>query len=554
MHKYLLYFLFFLSPFAINAQQTVGLFTRDPGSLDGYVLFAPNFANKTYLIDKCGYEVHSWTSTHQPGQSAYLLDDGSLLRTGKVNGSSFNAGGSGGIFEKFDWNGTLNWSYTISSTTECQHHDIHKLPNGNILAIVWELKTVSEAMAAGRNPAAIGTAVWSEKIVEVHQTGINSGTVVWEWHVWDHLIQDFDSLKPNYGVISQHPELINLNFTTGTATASDWLHCNAIDYNANLDQIVISSHNLCEIWVIDHSTTSAQAALHSGGVHGKGGDLLYRWGNPAVYGRGTSADKKLFGQHNVQWISNGLKDAGKIMVFNNGVQRPTGNYSSIDIISQPVDSVGGYSLLTNQAYQPDSAFWTYVAPVPTSFYSMNISGVQRLSNGNTLICEGASGNFFEIDSLKNTVWNYVNPVGQGGNIISQGAAATQNSVFRCTQYDPSYAGLTGYVLVPGNPIELNPLPYVCDMLTSIHKIENSPINFRVSSDFSGNLILQSDVDIRILSASLSDVTGKLINQWGLLNLSKDNATLLNTDPNFSPGIYLLNIRSSGAQFTFKVLR
>jgi hypothetical protein len=185
---------------------------------------------------------------------------------------------------------------------------------------------------------------------------------------------------------------------------------------------------------------------------------------------------------------------------------------------------------------------------------MNISGVQRLSNGNTLICEGASGNFFEIDSLKNTVWNYVNPVGQGGNIISQGAAATQNSVFRCTQYDPSYAGLTGYVLVPGNPIELNPLPYVCDMLTSIHKIENSPINFRVSSYFSGNLILRSDVDIRILSASLSDITGKLINQWGLLNLSKDNATVLNTDPNFSPGIYLLNIRSSDAQFTFKVLR
>lgn len=554
MHKYLLQFFIFLSSFTLNAQQTVGLFTRDPGSLDGYVLFAPNFANKTYLIDKCGYEVHSWTSTHQPGQSAYMLDDGSLLRTGKVNGGSFNAGGSGGIFEKFDWNGTLNWSYTISSATECQHHDIHKLPNGNVLAIVWELKTVSEATAAGRNPAGIGTAVWSEKIIEVQQTGPTTGNVVWEWHVWDHLIQDFDSLKPNYGVVSQHPELINLNFTTGTATASDWLHCNAIDYNADLDQIAISSHNLSEIWIIDHSTTTAEAASHSGGVHGKGGDLLYRWGNPAVYGRGTSADKKFFGQHNVQWIRNGLKDAGNIMVFNNGIQRPGGNYSSIDIIAPPIDSMGDYTLALNQKYQPDSAFWTYVAPVPTSFYSMNISGVQRLSNGNTLICEGASGNFFEIDSLKNTVWNYVNPVGQGGNIITQGAAATQNSVFRCTQYDPSYAGLTGYVLVPGNPIELNPLPYVCNMLTSIHNTENSPINLRVSSDFSGDLILKSDVDIRILSASLSDVTGKLINQWGLLNLIKDNATVLIADHDFAPGIYLLNIKSSDAHFTFKVLR
>jgi hypothetical protein len=554
MHKYLLQLFFFLSASALNAQQTVGLFTRDPGSHDGYVLFAPNFSNNTYLIDKCGYEVHSWTSTHQPGQSAYLLDDGSLLRTGKVNGGSFNAGGSGGIFEKFDWNGTLLWSYTIASTTECQHHDIYKLPNGNVLAIVWELKTISEAMAAGRNPAAIGTVLWSEKIVEVQQTGINSGIVVWEWRVWDHLIQDFDSLKPNYGVVSQHPELINLNFTTGTATASDWLHCNAIDYNAELDQIVISSHNLSEIWIIDHSTTTAEAASHSGGVHGKGGDLLYRWGNPAVYGRGTGADKKFFGQHNVQWIRNGLKDAGKIMVFNNGIQRPAGNYSSIDIISQPVDSAGDYAIAANQPYQPDSAFWSYVAPVQNSFYSMNISGAQRLSNGNTLICEGASGNFFEIDSLKNTVWNYVNPVGQAGNIITQGAAATQNSVFRCTQYDPSYTGLTGFVLVPGNPIELNPLSYTCNMLTSIHKTENSQINIRVGSDFSGHLLLQSDADVKILTASLSDLTGKLINQWGLLSLNRNNDASLTVDHVLAPGIYLLHLKSIDADFTFKILR
>jgi hypothetical protein len=37
------------------------------------------------------------------------------------------------------------------------------------------------------------------------------------------------------------------------------------------------------LWVIDHQTTTAQAASHTGGRYNKGGDLLYRWGNPQTY-------------------------------------------------------------------------------------------------------------------------------------------------------------------------------------------------------------------------------------------------------------------------------
>jgi hypothetical protein len=465
----------FLFVYALSAtsQQTVGLFTQDPGSLDGYVLFSPIVSNNSYLIDKCGYLIHTWTSTHHPGQSVYLNEDGTLLRPGSTNNSVFTSGGNGGIIEKFDWNSSVLWSYTISSTTECQHHDIKQLPNGNVLAIVWELKTNAEAIAAGRNPATVGTTLWSEKIVEVQQTGINSGNVVWEWHVWDHLIQEFDATKQNYGTVSQHPELININFTSG-GTNVDWLHCNSIDYNDSLNQVLISSHNLNEIWVIDHSTTSTEAASHSGGTSGKGGDVLYRWGNPVSYNRGTTADKKFFGQHNAHWIENGLADAGKIMVFNNGMGRPAGNYSSIDVIDPPVDGSGNYSILPGQAFLPDSASWTYVASVPSDFYSTNISGAQRLSNGNTIVCKGPQGTFFEIDSAKNTVWNYVNPVAQGG-IISQGSPATQNLVFRCSLYEPDFTGFSGQALTPGNPIELNPLPYTCTMITGMEETSSNVI-------------------------------------------------------------------------------
>lgn len=266
--------------------------------MDGYVLFSPINSTITYLIDKCGYSIHTWTSTHRPGQSVYFLSDGTLLRPGNMGNTVFNAGGNGGVVEQFAWNSTLLWSYSISSAVECQHHDVKKLPNGNILAIVWELKTVSEATLAGRNPSLLGNSLWSEKIVELQPVGSSSANIVWEWQVWDHLIQEYDSTKSNYGIVSQHPELLNLNYYTGSATAIDWLHINSIDYNAALDQIIVSSHSFNEVWIIDHSTSILEASSHSGGLSGRGGDLLYRWGNPIAYNRGTNVNRILYGQHN----------------------------------------------------------------------------------------------------------------------------------------------------------------------------------------------------------------------------------------------------------------
>jgi hypothetical protein len=59
-----------------------------------------------------------------------------------------------------------------------------------------------------------------------------------------------------------------------------WNHMNSIDYNPTFDQIAMSVRGNSEVWIIDHSTTTAQAKGHTGGKYGKGGDLLYRYGNP----------------------------------------------------------------------------------------------------------------------------------------------------------------------------------------------------------------------------------------------------------------------------------
>jgi len=188
----------------------------------------------------------------------------------------------------------------------------------------------------------------------------------------------------------------------------DWMHSNSIDYNPQFDQIVLSVHNFNEIWVIDHSTTTEEAAGHSGGNSGKGGDLLYRWGNPDAYRAGTSSDQKLFGQHDTAWIKPGFPGAGHILIFNNGLSRPGGQYSSIDEIAPPVDAQGNYFLEQGSAYGPTNPNWTYKASPPSSFYAYYISGAERLKDGDTLICDGVSGKFFEVTPGGTTVWQWTN--------------------------------------------------------------------------------------------------------------------------------------------------
>jgi hypothetical protein len=446
---------------------TVGLLQCDQQGRqqEGYVLFSPINNTTTYLIDKCGRQVHTWNSTYKPGLSVYLLPDGSILRTGNLGNQVFQlGGGTGGIIEKIGWDGAVLWSYQISSPTSCQHHDILPLPNGNVLAIVWDAIPSEQALAAGRNPAKTGAMVWSEKIIEIAPDGANSGTIVWEWNAWNHLVQDFDQTKSNAGVVADHPELINANYITNPNPINpDWIHFNSIDYNPELNQIIVSAYTFGEVWVIDHSTTKAEAATHSGGKSGKGGDLLYRWGNPSAYNRGIASDRILYGQHNALWIPKGLTDEGKIMVFNNGLNRPnSAQFSSVDIIAPPIDAIGNYMIETNSPYLPSTFDWRYTDDVPSNFYSASHSSAQRLANGNTLICAGTSGLAFEITPDKKTVWKYKNPITITGTAKQGDAVAVStNIVFRYHQFLADFSGFTGRLLPTGVPIELQPGEPLC---------------------------------------------------------------------------------------------
>jgi hypothetical protein len=431
-----------------SATTKVGLSINDPRAYQGYTLLAPLMSTKAYLIDMQGRVIQTWTANCNPGASTYFLENGHLLRTGTLMGEeqSFGGGpGAGGRVQEFDWDGSLIWDFKLFNPKQLPHHDISRLPNGNVLMIVWDKKTPQECLAAGRHPQLTpDNHLLPDSILEVKPTGKTSGEIVWEWHLWDHLVQDFDKSKANYGSVAEHPELVNVNFgedvlavakTTkdqqeklksigyvGANTSTgrpprqnpDWTHCNGIAYNPQLDQIILSVHGFSEFWIIDHSTTTKESAGHTGGRYGKGGDLLYRFGNPLAYRAGTKEDQRLFAQHNAQWIAPGLPGAGHVLVFNNGNGRPDGSYSSVDELALPVDAEGRYARDPNGRPEPARLVWSYTAPKKGDFYSFFISGAQRLANGNTLICSGANGTVFEVTPANETVWKYVNPV-KGSN-------------------------------------------------------------------------------------------------------------------------------------------
>jgi Spy/CpxP family protein refolding chaperone len=426
------------------AAPKLGLLVNNPQAFQGYTVLAPMVSTNTYLVDMQGKVVRSWESDCTPAQCAYLLENGHLLRPGSIgaDGQLFGPGpGVGGRIQEFTWEGELVWDFRFVNARQLPHHDITRLPNGNVLMIVWDRKTAQEALAAGRRPELTGDShLLPDSLVEIKPTGKTTGDVVWEWRLWDHLVQDFDKTKANYGNVAEHPELVNINYGEDalapiaatkdgqdklksigyvgananagrpTRTNPDWTHFNGVAYNPELDQIAVSVHAFSEFWIIDHSTTTADAAGHQGGRSGHGGDLLYRYGNPRAYRAGTKADQKLFAQHNAHWIPKGLPGEGHILVFNNGSGRADGTYSSVDELVLPVDSQGRYTAKPGTAYGPDKPVWSYSAPKKSDFYSFFISGSQRLANGNTLICSGANGIVFEVTPEKEIAWKYVNPV------------------------------------------------------------------------------------------------------------------------------------------------
>lgn len=481
------------------SDRTVGVLAKQDGKCsEGYNLMT--FNKQIFLFDCDGRVVNEWISSRNCF-CCYLLENGNLLRDGSDANFApeFRTGGSAGYVEVVTWDNELVWSFDHAPYFErLTHHDLEPLPNGNVLIMSWEKKTKKECEEAGRRPELLpDNELWDTTVLELRPDGEGGADVVWRWSLWDHCIQDFNPELANYvSNINDHPEGFDINYSPvgGIAGArnesllfpgvntdekshtghkpirggKDWLHSNSVSYDSVRDQILISLNASSEIIIVDHSTTMEESKGHNGGKYGKGGDILYRWGNPQCYQAGNRMDQQLFNQHSVNFLRNVPGD-GNVLVFNNG-RIPDRQWSSVDEIELPelTRNSGEYvKNLKKNRFGPKEPKWHF-GPKPNhrdSFWCTHISGVQRLPNGNTLITMGPQGIVFEVTSDGEEVWRYVSPVVQTGgadvsttsvSFIRQGEHRPLDgrySLFRVFRYSPDFPAFAGRDMKAGRYIE-----------------------------------------------------------------------------------------------------
>jgi len=388
-------------------------------NFNGFALYNSQGSNTTYLIDENQNIAHTWNMSTECNYTVQLKENGNLVRGTKYNNTSVfsngNIAASAGRVQEIAPNGTIVWDYVYADNDHISHHDL-TLVGDNVLLTAYEKKSSTELNAAGFNNAS--SEKWPTHFVELAADGNGGATIVWEWHIWDHMCQDTDPNGPNYVAnISDNPELIDINMIQAQGGpgggGGDWFHVNGVDYNEDLDQIVFSSRFASEIYIIDHSTTSAEAASHSGGNSGMGGDILYRWGNPSNYEMsGTQVIPNAV--HDVRWITNdGRPNGGFLQIFNNsGVSN---NQSAIDGIETPWDdNTNTYLRSSGQPFSPIS----YSTRYECAYSASGQSASDRMSNGNIYVNassgQGGAGVMYEVDESGNIVWGPYNSQSQKG--------------------------------------------------------------------------------------------------------------------------------------------
>ena len=293
--------------------------------------------NYSILADTEGKVVHRWdTDLTGGGNTSYLLDSGGILRIGIRDESGGGPIAYADTLQITDRAGKAIWQLNaedldIDGNRILFHHDMQMQPNGNIYVLIFEELSSEEAAAAGWTPENV-TEIWSDGLMEI-KPNLDDGSheVVWQWRFIDHIIQDKDPEAPNYGVVADNPRRIdahyppNYNPSIGAQAARQ--HLNSVDYNADLDQILLSAWFYDEIWIIDRGITAEEAS-------GRAGDLLFRYGNPAAHDMGTVEDRLLARQHDAQWVKDGYPGAGNILVFNNNNR----NSFSRNILGNPNNS------------------------------------------------------------------------------------------------------------------------------------------------------------------------------------------------------------------------
>ena len=350
----------------------------DPKKIDSSPVFMiRNGGTNAFLTNKTGVILNSYDFDSKLGNDLELLPDGNLIGLFKPEAVSFSFGGYGGILRKLNPNGNIIWEYSVNTENELLHHDFEILPNENILLMIWERFTSSQATDLGYEGDG---PIYLEKLIELNP---NSLDIEWEWRSVDHLIQNNLETSSNFGIVVDHPEKINLNYSINET--GDLMHANGLFYDESRDVIYLSVNFFSEVWVIPHSFSTEENKTDLG-------DLSFRFGNPSTYN--NDSKRFFYNNHHPTLIKYDSLTQGRFLIYMNG----TKNSQSIV-----------YEFILPSVFDQNPLNW--VMPVESwSFTDSNlffgkISGAYRLPNGNTLICEGDYG-YWEVTRSGEIVWKY----------------------------------------------------------------------------------------------------------------------------------------------------
>ena len=397
------------------------------------ILYSQAFGRTTYLVNQCGDIINQWEHDNRAGYTARLMDDGNMMRAEYVDFGCCDQTSRGGRLQILDWDQNVLWDYLVAKETETHHHDYIIMPSGNIMHLGWEVLDRAAMDELGIQPGP--NELWAEFVREVRPIGRDSYELIWEWNLKHHLIQDRDSDQANYRPsIEDHLGKVDPH-KMNTPREGKW-HVNALEYDPVRDVVMINSRDNREFWILDHSTTIEEATGDEGGRAGKGGQILFRWGNPSAYGRGDVGDIQMFGSHGLTIIPEGQRFENYILFFNNDQISPTQQrFSTVELIKPLLDADGNYVLDADSTYMLEDHIIVYGEDQDTQpLFSPFMSNAEQLETG-YLINEGSRGRIFEINEDKEVVWE-------------MRSTFFSDDVFRAYSYPLDFIGFEGRDLSP----------------------------------------------------------------------------------------------------------
>jgi hypothetical protein len=386
----------------------------------GFTVLSPLATQAVPVIDMNGAIVKRWDGfNNSAGGPARVLPGGTVMAAAGArppNQESLE------LAER-DFDGKTLWSFSRNQEVTTadgqkmwaarQHHDWQR---ENFPAGYYSPESQPDPQDTERTlllthvthlkPAVADVAIEDDRLIEVSRTG----EVMWEWVASDH-IDEFKFSPDARKVIKAGPSSNGPAGAAGRASF-DWLHVNSARYvgpNRWFDagdtrftpnNIVISSREASLVAIV-----------------GRDGRIVWQMGPDYTATTELRAIRQVIGQHDAHLVPKGLPGAGNLLVFDNGGASGYGFFSPI-----APDGRGALTRPTSRVLEINpvtlALVWSYTNP---RFFATNISGAQRLPNGNTLITSGPTGRIFEVTKESAIVWEYIWPVfGANG----------QNSVYR----------------------------------------------------------------------------------------------------------------------------